>query len=194
MKCLYCTREINDLQLSALLFRRPLLCQSCRKALQLQHLKTKLEDFELESLYKYDSLFKTLLLQYKECYDEALSPVFLNDWIDYLRFKYHGYQLLYPPISQKKLQERGFDHLFLIFKELKLPIAEGLMMKEERIQEGLDQVQRSLMKDNFCYSGKAIEKLLIVDDVVTTGATIMGIRKAVGSRAKVIKALALAKV
>ena len=165
MKCLYCTREINDLQLSALLFRRPLLCQSCRKALQLQHLKTKLEDFELESLYKYDSLFKTLLLQ-----------------------------LLYPPISQKKLQERGFDHLFLIFKELKLPIAEGLMMKEERIQEGLDQARRSLMKDNFCYSGKAIEKLLIVDDVVTTGATIMGIRKAVGSRAKVVKALALAKV
>lgn len=194
MKCLYCTKEIDDLQLSSLLVRRSLLCRNCRKELRVYHLKTKLEDIELESFYKYDSLFKTLLLQYKECYDEALSPLFLNDWKDYIRLKYHGYSLLYPPVSQKKLEERGFDHLKQIFGPLKMPIMEGLIMKEERIQEGLNYMKRSLMKDNFIYSGEKIAKLLIVDDVVTSGATISGIYRAVKDKAKVVKALALARV
>ena len=77
MKCLYCDREIVTESFYSLLFERDMLCSHCRRELGLRQRHFMLDGVKCEYFYSYNSLFKQLLLQYKECYDEALKDVFL---------------------------------------------------------------------------------------------------------------------
>ena len=69
---------------------------------------------------------------------------------------------------------------------------EGLFMKEEMSQEGKDLTARRQMRSNFLYKGPFADKILIVDDVITTGSTLKGAFEAVSGHAKRIKVLSLA--
>jgi len=193
MNCLYCDKEYSEYDLYTLFLGDDVLCKDCRLALKYDHTYTKLDDLVVESIYDYDSLFRSLILQYKECYDEALRDVFLCRYLDYLKIKYHGYQIVYVPSSKKKREERGFDHLKLIYHRLGLKEAVGLGVKEELIQEGKTYLERIKMKDNFYYDGPDLGKVLIVDDVMTSGSSLLGVYRALRGRAKYIRAFVLAR-
>ena len=60
-------------------------------------------------------------------------------------------------------------------------------------QHGKSFFQRSQMEDNYIYEGPRLNKVLIVDDVSTTGSTIRGIYNAIKPYSKKIKILVLAK-
>ena len=151
-----------------------------------------IEDLKVESFYEYDGIFKSLLLQYKECCDEALKDVFLYSLKDYIRIRYSGYRILFVPSSAQKRQMRGFDHLELIFEGVRLPKVEGLRMKEDLIQEGKNAKERSRMKDNYFYEGEKLNRVLIVDDVITTGSSLYGVYRAIRDKARHVRALSLA--
>lgn len=193
MKCLYCNEEINVFTFKSLFIERDLLCYKCRKALYYHHQKFKLDNLEVESFYDYNSLFKDLLLQYKECYDEALKEIFLYDIKDYINIKYHGYKIILIPSTKKKLEERGFNHLDLIFNHLELKMEDGLKMKEELTQENKGYRERNNMINNYYYEGKSLNKALIVDDVCTSGSSLIGAYKVLSKKAKKVKAIVLAK-
>lgn len=193
MKCLYCDEEINEYTLYDLFFEQDLLCRKCREKMKFHHVKYHLDELEVEAFYEYESLFKDLLLQYKECYDEALSEIFLYKIEDYIRLKYLGYQILYVPSSKRKKEERGFDHLGLIFNKLGLKEVKGLRLKEELSQTGKNYMQRQSMLDNYIYEGKRLNKVLIVDDVCTSGSSLKGVYKALNGNFKKCKAIVLAK-
>ena len=53
---------------------------------------------------------------------------------------------------------------------------------------------RREMCNNYYYDGDYIDKLLIVDDVCTTGSSLRGVYNAFKGKARVIKALVLARV
>ena len=108
--------------------------------------------------------------------------------------KYYCYKILYVPSSKEKLKQRGFNHLEQIFSVLNLKEVRGLKMKKELCQQNKDLTSRSLMIDNYVYEGKECDKLLIVDDVCTSGSTLKGVFKAVKPYAKEIRALVLARV
>ncbi|MDD5983065.1 MAG: hypothetical protein PUC07_04605 [Solobacterium sp.] len=194
MKCLYCDREIVTESFYSLLFERDMLCSHCRRELGLRQRRFMLDGVKCEYFYSYNSLFKQLLLQYKECYDEALKDVFLYGIKEKLMIKYYGYKILYVPSSKEKLEQRGFNHLEQIFSVLNLEEVRGLKMKKELCQQNKDLTSRSLMIDNYIYEGKECDKLLIVDDVCTSGSTLKGVFKAVKPYAKEIRALVLARV
>ena len=179
MKCLYCDREIVTESFYSLLFERDMLCSHCRRELGLRQRYFMLDGVKCEYFYSYNSLFKQLLLQYKECYDEALKDVFLYGIKEKLMIKYYGYKILYVPSSKEKLEQRGFNHLEQIFSVLNLEEVRGLKMKKELCQQNKDLASRSLMIDNYVYEGKESDKLLIVDDVCTSGSTLKGVFKAV---------------
>lgn len=147
----------------------------------------------MEYYYDYDSLFKTLLLQYKECYDEVLAKVFLYKIDVYIRLKYFDYKLIYVPSSKKKLEERGFNHLKLIFDSLGMKEVIGLKKKEELIQEGKSLIDRQKMIGNYYYEGEHLKKVLIIDDISTTGSSLLAVKKALEGHYDKIKALVLAK-
>lgn len=190
--CLLCDKKLNKYTLFSLFIEEDLLCLKCRDLLKVNINTFYLDDLKVTSIYKYESLFKTALLQYKECYDEALSPIFLYK-IDYLiRLKYLGYKVLYVPSSNEKLNKRGFDHLKLIFEYLGFKEIKGLKKKEELCQANKGISQREKMIDNFYYEGDKLDKVLIVDDVCTTGSSLKGVYKAIKGYCKHVEALVLA--
>lgn len=193
MRCLFCDKEINTYSLYDLFIEQDKICSKCRTNLKYHHQRFKIDDLDVESFYDYDSLFKDLLLQYKECYDEALAEIFLYKIIDYLKIKYFGYQILYVPSSSLKRKERGFDHLKEIFKFLGFEEVEGLKMKNDLCQAGKDLSQRLMMCDNYEYDGKPLNKVLIVDDVCTTGSSLRGVYHTIEGKCRKCKAVVLAK-
>ena len=193
MKCLYCDKTVNRYSLYSLLIEKDKLCIDCRKEMKLKINEFKIDDLECISFYEYDSLFKTILLQYKECYDEALSDVFLYKIDLMIGLMFMGYRVVYVPSSISKKEKRGFDHLSLMFERMDFKIVDGLKMKKELVQEGKGLIQRKEMSSNYYYDGECIDKLLIVDDVCTTGSSLLGVYNAFKGKARIIKALVLAK-
>ena len=153
----------------------------------------RIGNLDVLTLYNYDGFFRDLLIQYKECYDEALAPVFLYMLKDYIRLRYRGYKLLFVPSSKTKINERGFNHLELIFKDIKLDIINGLYMKEDMIQEGKNLSERKKIIDNYVYSGKKYNKVLVVDDVLTSGSSVLGVYNAIKPYANKVDILVLSR-
>lgn len=193
MNCLYCDKKIEKYSLSDILFDEDLLCHECRSSMPIRKRKTRIEDLEVEYFYDYNSLFKSLLIQYKECFDEALSQVFLHKIKDYIKIRYFGYKILYVPSSKEKLESRGFDHLRLIFNTLGFKEVTGICQKQEMSQRGKGKRARSQMVNNYIYNGGPQNKVLIVDDVMTTGSSLLGVYLAIKPYCKKIKALVLSK-
>lgn len=192
MICAYCGKNINKYNLNSLFIEDDILCSECRNALKLKKRYFNLGDLKVETaFYEYDGMFRNLLIQYKECFDEALAPVFLYMLKDYIKYKYYGYNIVLMPSSRQKLEARGFNHLRLIFEPVGLKIIDGLEMRSELIQEGKNYEDRALMVNNYIYKGEHINKLLIVDDVVTSGSSMIGAYRAYQGKTKKIRAISL---
>lgn len=193
MRCLYCDKEMTKYSLSSIFIEDDLLCIECRNRLKINKSYLNIEELKIEYFYDYDGIFKELIIQYKECYDEALYGVFLYMLKDYIKYKYHGYKIILVSSSIDKLNKRGFNHLQLIFDEVGLDIVDGLRMKCDLIQEGKNLIERKRMVDNYEYVGDILNKVLIVDDIVTTGSSMLGVYKAIKNSSKKVKGLALAR-
>lgn len=192
MRCLYCGKKKTKESLTSFFLEEDPLCVDCRKQMAFQRKIIEVKGMKIETFYEYDSLYKSLLIQYKECYDEALKDVFLYGIVDYINLRYHGYHLALVPSSIQKRKERGFDHLELMCEKIRLKRVKGLRMKTELIQEGKNAEQRREMEDNYIYEGEALGKVLLFDDVVTTGSSLMGTFWAIKGKTAKIKVLSLA--
>ena len=192
MKCLYCDKIIDKVSFKSLLLKDDYLCPDCRKQLSVNRKIITIEGMKVETFFEYDGMFRSMLLQYKECHDEALKSVFLYELADYINLRYAGYRLCLIPSSKKKLEERGFIHLDGIFEEVKLKRDDGLISINDLCQENKSYVERRKMLDNFVYEGKHSGRVLIADDVLTTGSTLLGAYKSISLKVDKVKVLSLA--
>ena len=125
-------------------------------------------------IYKYDDEIKSLLYQVKGCYDIELAEVFLINYSLELSLLYKGYVVLPAPSYYKSEQQRGFNHLYEIFKLLRLPIYDVFEKTEDIKQSANSKKDRAKisnyirLKNNVDLTNK---KILLVDDVLTTGST-----------------------
>ena len=80
------------------------------------------------------------------------------------------------PSSQKKLEERGFSHLEGMYGGLHLPYVELFDLKEEMDQKGKGIQERKQMIHNLFLKPdvQIPENILLVDDTITTGSTLLG--------------------
>ena len=193
IKCRYCDGyRFENSDLWHYLFDDDPLCMNCRKSLMLKKRKIKVKDMTVESFYVYEDNFRSMILQYKEAHDEALKDVFFHPFKDWLSLKYHGYIMTYVPSSPSKLSQRGFDHIAESIKEIRLEKRCLFEKREDRSQSA--KGDHRLMEDNFRLKEniRKEDKILIVDDILTSGASMYGCYKLIKDKCRKVKCLTLA--
>lgn len=196
-RCLFCDEDYHaNSSLTHLLLTNDPLCVNCRNALQGKIGSSYLGDLKIRTFYEYNALFKALLLQYKECYDEALAPVFLYPFKTYLALFYHGYTLIPVPSSKANRARRGFNHLEAMVKDVHLAFLDALTFKEELDQKGKSRQERKKMRHNIAVKAqiKLPEKILLFDDVLTSGNSLLAAYDALNNGKRKIRIAVLAQV
>ncbi len=127
-------------------------------------------------LTKYDGLMKEWLLKYKEQCDVELAKCFLFRYSTLLKSIAKSYVIVPLPSSPKKVEERGFSHLCMMLDVYKIPYLDALTKKSDLVQKEASASERTktssiVLKDGM--SEKLCKKkILLFDDVVTTGSTL----------------------
>jgi competence protein ComFC len=167
------------------------LCQDCKELIEIlrihKNYKTKyLSDLYFPLVYK-KPLVKKLILTFKfEPFLKDLSFTLASIIFDHLRLiekekDFSDFILIPIPIEKKRLKWRGFNQSEEIGKKLakilKIPIFCNVLLKTKKTSPQIELSEKE-RKENVkgCFSVKnrnliKNKKILLLDDVYTTGAT-----------------------
>ena len=194
--CKICFKEIEQNSFHYLFTPNPTICHDCFLSLG-PVLKTfSVDKIKCLFLYYYNEKVQEILYQFKGCKDYELRSVFLEYYANYLNYKFNGYYIVPAPSTENSDKERGFNHVEEMFKITNLKMLKIVHKIKERKQADLTTKERQkigkyLSIDDVDLSDK---KILIVDDVYTTGSTIKSMIKLVKEKgAKKIKVLLMSK-
>ncbi len=139
-------------------------------------------------------------MKYKSCREYAvLFGRMLADEV--LASGLHIETVTYIPTDSKRVRQRGFDHAELMAKscavQLKLPCVPTLRrMRHARQVGATQQMRKEQMATMFRVSADSMhgQKVLLVDDVISTGATLEAaakcLRKEAGAQRVVVAVVA----
>ena len=149
------------------------------------------------SLYDYSEFVKKQIYLFKGCFDYEMKNIFLNLFIKELKIYFQGYKVIPVPSYKKDDELRGFNHVLEVFKQMGLDIL-PIVEKTEHFKQAEKSAKerQSINKYLQLNSTKELTKdrLLIVDDIYTTGATMKAVINLVEKlHPKEIKVLVLAK-
>ena len=194
--CKLCFKDIKGVNLFNLVHPETCICRTCFKDIVGRFITFRVSGYKALAVYHYDEKIQSLIYQLKGCFDIEIADVFLSRHKDELNLIFHNYVMIPVPSYYKDDLKREFNHVVEIFKTLKLP-----MLKILRKTKGVKQanstskqrkdISKYLTIKNTDLSGK---KVLIVDDVYTTGSTMKAAIKLVEKlQPKTIKVLVVSK-
>ena len=173
------------------------ICSKCQSELEPVFVKFKVSGYKATSIYNYTPFIKNLIYTYKGCFDYELKEVFLNLFFKEIKFKYKGYTIIPIPSYIKDDEKRGFNHVVEAFKSLGLDVLQIIekTAHHKQADRGFNQ-RKEIGKYLVLNTNKTLEKerVLIVDDIYTTGATMNAAINLIEKlNPKEIKVLVLAK-
>ena len=180
--CKLCFKTIEENSLYRMIKKDVYLCQDCSSKFLLNVSKFRLNTIQGIGLFRYDDTIKKCLYKLKGCYDIELAPVFLEQYAYELHMRFQSYYIVPMPSWREDDLKRGFNHVIEIFRCLNLPILPILYKKKNIKQANLRRWERSDMIENIDVFAKRIiknKRILLVDDVMTTGSTLEGAIKAI---------------
>ncbi|MCP1640184.1 competence protein ComFC [Streptococcus gallinaceus] len=147
------------------------------------------------SLYQYNEAMKSYFSRYKFEGDYLLRKIFSKKLQKVLK-NYQDYTLVPIPVSQKREEERGFNQVKGLLDAARLPYQELLEKYEtEKQSEKTRQERLKLEQPFYVVSYKQVpEKILLIDDIYTTGVTFERAKEAILKKGKKeIKTFSLAR-
>lgn len=173
------------------------ICDNCLQKFKSIDKTTTICGIQTTFLYEYNDFFKSLLYQYKACYDIELKDVFLYKYKKIINKKYKNYVVIYPPSNKSENVKRGFIHIKEITSCLKLKSVDMFIKNKEYKQSDQKFMDRNQIQNIICLKNKIDkQKYLIVDDVYTSGntlKTIIHLLNKNGIKNEDIKAIILSK-
>lgn len=172
--CKVCFKPINEVNFHTFFTKNQTICHDCFLSLEPKLLEFECMGIKCLALYYYTEKIQGLLYQFKGCKDYELKTIFLEYYRSFLKIKYWGYTLIPAPSYKESDEERGFNHVEEIFKSLGIKINKCIHKTKQVKQADLtsderENINKYLVIDDVDLSNK---KVLIVDDVYTTGSTI----------------------
>ena len=149
------------------------------------------------SLYDYSEFIKQQIYLFKGCSDYEMKDIFLNLFIKELKTYYKGYKIIPIPSYKKDDELRGFNHVVEVFKQMGLDLYQVIEKTEhfkqaEKSAKERQSIKKYLQLNNMKQLTK--DRVLIVDDIYTTGATMKAAINLVEKlNPREIKVLVLAK-
>ena len=173
--CKICFKKIADYSLYNLVNKKNVLCEECFDKLDAEFITFRVGSIRCTSIYEYTEFIKELIYKYKGCCDYELKDVFLYRYINYLRIIYRGYYVVPVPSYYVDDEKRGFNHVVEIFNSLKLKMLPIIRKIEAHKQSSMTYIKRFNVSKLFVIDNMDLKdkKILLVDDIFTTGSTIM---------------------
>ena len=178
------------------------ICNNCKRSIKIIN---KAYQEEVISYGYYGGVLKDLILKFKYKNNFTAGDILAGLLEEYIieNFKYKEYIITYIPLSKKSKKNRGFNQCEYMAKKisrnLSIEILEVLIKpRETKEQKTLKRDERyENIKDAFKIK-KGIDlknyKIILIDDVTTTGATLQEAYKLLKKfEVKDIKLLTLAK-
>lgn len=151
------------------------VCPMCFKKFQPSFIKHKIDDVDVLSFYEYNDDMKSLIYQLKGCYDIVLAPLFIQYYAFYYHLRYRDYYIVPIPSYKTDNSLREFNHVEELFKPLNLPVLDILYKTEKYKQSDQKARDRHLISKYLEITDFNLvkdKKILIVDDICTTGSTL----------------------
>ncbi len=171
--CKVCGKVLSDSNLE--------LCHDCRKK--------KHVFLQSKGVYVYEGGIKGAMYRFKynnrRCYKYTFAKDtrrLLGDWIKSLNVD----GIVPVPMYNKKKRKRGYNQAEVfarqLSKELSVPIYAEIVIRNRKTKpmKGLSDTERQKnLKNafNFCEKGLQLKRVLIIDDIYTTGATLDAVAK-----------------
>lgn len=180
MICKFCLKPISIDSLDTFLyFFHPnlFLCPSCFQKLEPTFFHFKLQGIPCLAIYPYHAFLREKLYQLKVLKDIEIAPLFLEPYRRELHFRYQKFICVPMPSDQQKEQERGFSPVKEIFRILNLSFLDLLKKESSFKQATSTRKERYAHRFLIVSNGRKIpphQNLLLVDDVMTTGASLLG--------------------
>lgn len=164
------------------------ICDKCYNDLKKYEIRKQYED--LFFAYKYEGIIRTLIIKYK-FHDKSylyktFSEILLKNknLCKFLK----SYDIILPvPLHKKRLQERGYNQVDLIAKEIAkktgLIYYKNVLIKNKNIKpQSIKSIQERVNDVLGIYEVKNSElikekNVLILDDIYTTGSTAQECKK-----------------
>lgn len=130
-------------------------------------------DVKHHAIYRYNTAMKAYFSQYKFQGDCLLKAVFAMDVRQALK-KHKGYVLVPVPLSEDRFAERQFNQVTSVLTAANLPYQE-LFEKISAIKQSSRTRNERLNSHQVFKKKEGVilpDKLLLVDDIYTTGATL----------------------
>ena len=171
------------------------ICSKCRKYWNPHFYLQSIEDLTVYSAIRYSPVARSILLGAKEnslhIADELIVDALLN-CLHRLPTQVLRNAVLMPvPGSKRAIRKRGRDFIFELTKELSIrsgvPVIPGIKINRRLLdQSGLNAADRKRnINGAFEIDGISPEsfkgEILLVDDLVTTGATLLEAKRALNS-------------
>lgn len=173
--CLYCFKDLHDKEdFIHYLSQSSLLCGNCRRQLVPLFKTYRVKDMDVFAFYLYNRFLEGILFQYKEGRDSALKDVFFYEIKTIIEQKYKGYTLVLMPSSPQKTNERGFYAMEEMTRQIHLPKCMPFMKTANMKQSTMRYAQRNLIEEKMVLDPTVPlpqGKLLLIDDVMTSGST-----------------------
>ena len=144
-------------------------CEDC------QEWERKGKSVNHKALYYYNEEMKEYFQKYKFQGDQLLAGLFAEE-VKLALKKYKGYTIVPIPLSDERNEKRGFNQVTAILEAARIPYQDVLKKKNTKAQSQKNKKER--LKTEQAFERKEFknkswpEKILIIDDIYTTGATI----------------------